>query len=239
MNAEKNPPIWDKVWEKPDGWYPNEFVVRFLAKYVRKRTGLDSYEVCREGVDNVLDLGCGCGRHLVMLARECYRTHGIDISRKSISFAKQWLEREGLEADLRVGSTTDLPWEKESFDLVISHGVLDHMDWRDARRTAEEVARVLKPGGLFYLSLASTRESGYGRGEEVARHTFRVTEGAETGTVQRFFDFDDISRILNGCFEILDIVHDEWRAVQGKGFSALDKESHPAFARFHVASRKK
>ena len=238
MGNQVSDSVWDRMWKNPDGWYPNEFVVRFLAKYVRKRIGLDTYQVHRGDIKRVLDLGCGCGRHLIMLAREGYDTYGLDISKMAIAFAQQWLEREGLEADLRVGSAASLPWEEGSFDLVISHGVLDHMCWEDARQATKEVARVLKPQGLFYVSLVSTRESGYGQGQQIDQYTYSVEEGIEAGTVQRFYELEHIPELLTDSFEVLDVVHDEWQAVMGIGFSALDKNGYPRLARFHVAARK-
>ena len=93
---------------------------------------------------------------------------------------------------------------------MISHGVLDHMYWEEAGETVEEVARVLRPWRLFYISLVSTKESGYGLGEEVAQHTFILTDGAEKGAVQRFYESADIFKMLNRCFKVLDIVRDEW-----------------------------
>jgi SAM-dependent methyltransferase len=238
MSNQVSDSVWNQVWKNPDGWYPNEFIVRFLAKYVRKRIGLDTYQVRRGDIKRVLDLGCGCGRHLVMLTREGYDTYGLDISQRAIAFAQQWLEREGLKADLRVGSAINLPWGEGSFDLVISHGVLDHMRWEDARRATKEVARVLKPQGLFYVSLVSTRESGYGQGQQMDQYTYLVQEGIEARTVQRFYEFEHIFELLNDSFEVLDVVHDEWQAVYGVGFSALDRDGYPRLARFHVAAQK-
>jgi 2-polyprenyl-3-methyl-5-hydroxy-6-metoxy-1,4-benzoquinol methylase len=231
--------VWDKVWTVPDGWYPNEFIVRFLSKYVKRRTGLDSYHVHRPDIRRVLDLGCGTGRHIVMLARQGFETLGIDISEKGVSFARQWVAKEGLKADLRVGTTTQLPWDDRSIDAIVCHGVLDHMTYEDAQKTVREVLRVLKPNGLFYVSLISTRESAFGRGKEVAPFTFTVPEGAETGAIQRFFEKDHLFDLLGKEFEIMDIVNDEWQAIYGRGFSsAAETVESPRLARFHVAAKK-
>lgn len=238
MTTNATQAIWDTVHAVPDGWYPNEFIVRFLAKYVRKRTGLKTYQAHRSDIARVLDLGCGHGAHLVMLARDGYQAHGIDISQRAVDFARQWLEHEHLSANVELGSATALPWEDGRFDAVISHGVLDHMPWEGACLVAREVARVLKPTGLFYLSLVSTRESGFGQGQLIDKYTCVVPDGIERGTVQRFFTLPHVMKLLEGSFEVLDIVHDEWQAVFGRGFSALDKQDYPRFARFHIACRK-
>lgn len=232
--------IWDNVWRNPDGWYPNEFVVRFFAKHVRRRCGLDAWNTTREDIHRVLDLGCGCGRHVVMLAREGYEAFGFDVSIRAIGFAKEWLDREGLTAELEVGSGTALPWPDRHFDAVIAAGVLDHMCAEDASRVVAETARVLRPGGLLYASFASIRESGFGQGEKIDEYTYRIPDGMEKGTVQRFYDSPHVAELLNDQFALLDVVHEEWQSVRGKGFSALDRDDeYPRLARLHVAAERK
>jgi SAM-dependent methyltransferase len=235
MIRESNDATWNDLHMIPDGWYPNEFLVRFLAKYVRKRTGLASYQVKRPDVRRILDLGCGIGRHVVMLAQEGYDTAGIDIAHNAVRFAEKWLQTLGLTADLRIGSIIRLPWPDNHFDAIVSHGVLDHMTPDEGRAAVQEARRVLKPGGLFYLSLASTDEYSCGRGGKVDVDTFRLTEGDEAGLIQRFFSLESVNALLSG-FDIQDVVYDCWQPVQGRGFSALDVNDFGKLARFHIAA---
>lgn len=232
--------LWDCSALEARGilWYPNEFVIRFVAKYVRKRLGFDNYEVIRE-VKRVLDLGCGHGRHVIMFAEQGYEVFGIDISEVAISFAREWVQRLQLHADLRVGTVVTLPYDNEFFDLVVSHGVLDHVYAEEAEKAVEEVHRVLRSNGLFYVDLISTLESGYGQGTEVAKNTYIVPEGVEAGVPQRFFELEHIRDLLEARFAILDVVLSQWEPVFGRGFSNLDKLSYPRAARYHVACQKK
>ena len=61
--------------------------------------------------------------------------------------------RENLEVDFRVGNIAQLPYPDQHFDVVVSHGVLDHISMDDAKQAVAEVARVLTTGGLFYCDL--------------------------------------------------------------------------------------
>lgn len=228
---------WDYVHATPDGWYPNEFIVRFMAKFVRKRTGIDSYTWYRTDIKRVLDLGCGCGRHVLMLAAEGYETAGIDISHNGVDFARKWLASQGLSADLRVGAVQALPWADKYFDVVVSHGVLDHMLDADARLALSEVKRVLRPGGLLYCSLIASDSSTYGTGEEVEPGAFLIPDGQEAGLVQRYFTLDGVFKILEPQFTVLDVVHDCWRPCHGKGFSELEQENPTTNSRFHIAAQ--
>lgn len=98
-------------------------------------------------VRRVLDLGCGHGRHVVMLAEQGYEVSGIDISDVAIGVARDWVAQMGLRADLRTGTATTLPYGEGVFDLVISHGVLDHIYYEESQQAVREIHRVLKPMG--------------------------------------------------------------------------------------------
>lgn len=234
--------LWDRTTADTRGvvWYPNEFVIRFLAKYVRKRVGIDEYRVIHE-VTRALDLGCGHGRHVIMLAEHGYHVSGIDISDIAIAIAREWVTQKGLKADLQTGTVTALPYGDNVFDLVVSHGVLDHIYYDESRQAVGEIHRVLKPNGLLYVDLISALESGCGQGQEVGRRTYIVPDGAEAGVPQRFFELGDVMDLLQDHFEIRDVVLSQWEPVYGAGFSNLDKENgcYPRAARYHVAAMRK
>ena len=195
---------WDRVYSEKfmTNWYPNEDIIRFCARLIHKRLTHDRVEVKRE-VDRVLDLGCGNGRHAVYFAREGFRASGIDVSEQAIEWAKDWAQREGLEIDFRVAGIEELPYDDDTFDAVVSHGVLDHVLMKTARKAAEEVNRVLKPGGIFYCDLRCADDFEYGVGEEVEPNTFTQNAGYEAGLVQHFFTVEDTKQLFDGLFRIL------------------------------------
>jgi SAM-dependent methyltransferase len=198
----------DKRWDKVYGekfmtmWYPHEDIIRFCARLIRKRLTYDDYQIHRD-VNSVLDLGCGNGRHALYFARQGINASGIDVSPKAIEWAKEWAQRENLEADFRVGDITKLPYQDHSFDVVVSHGVLDHVRPEIAKAAAREVRRVLKPGGLFYCDLRSSEDFEFGVGQEVEPNTFMVDHGFEQGLVQHFFTKADLDSVFDGLFRII------------------------------------
>jgi SAM-dependent methyltransferase len=201
---------WDEVYSRTymTNWYPNEDIIRFCSRLIQKRLTYDRYQVHRH-VQDVLDLGCGNGRHALYFARQGFNASGIDISPQAIEWARDWAEREMVAVNFRVGDVTQLPYADDSFDVIVSHGVLDHMLMSDAKATAKEAARVLRPGGLFYLDLRSADDLECGMGEEVAPHTFVVPDGFEEGLAQHFFDQAELQDLIAGLFEPLYIeTHD-------------------------------
>ena len=125
--------------------YPNEALIQFLAsRYFR--LALSERKAMR-----VLEVGCGSGANLWMMAKEGLDTHGIDSSAQGIALAEDHLRTKwGVAATLRVGSMVDLPYAPESFDAVVDVVSLQHLCLDDSTRALAEVRRVLKPSGAFF-----------------------------------------------------------------------------------------
>jgi len=93
----------------------------------------------------VLDVGCGAGTDLVHFARGGAIVTGVDISSSAIELARQNFAQQGLRADLREADGERLPFDRDTFDLVYAHGVVQYTP--DAPALVDECRRVLKPGG--------------------------------------------------------------------------------------------
>ena len=95
----------------------------------------------------MLDVGCGAGFLSNYLAREGFAVTGIDASAASIDVATR--HDHSRTARYLVGDAESLPFETSSFDVVCAMDFLEHVE-RPAAVVAE-VARVLKPGGVFFF----------------------------------------------------------------------------------------
>lgn len=99
---------------------------------------------------NILEVGCGPAELWAQNREripEGWRLTLADLSPGMVEEARRAL---GDRADYRVADITDLPFEDESFDGVIANHMLYHVS--DRPRAYREVARVLRPDGLFYCS---------------------------------------------------------------------------------------
>lgn len=196
---------WNSFYSKKFGgtWYPMNGIVGFTARYLKRRMGIYLYDV-KKDAKKILDVGCGNGNHVVFFAEQGFEVYGIDISKEAIEIGNAWLAKKGLKADLRVGDIEKIPFEDEYFDVVISHGVLDHIPFSKAKKAMEEIKRVCVPKGYIYITLRSTEDSEFGRGGEVAHNTFVLQEGYEKGIIQHYFDLEEIKELL-GEFNVFDI----------------------------------
>lgn len=100
----------------------------------------------------VLDCGMGPGRLLAELARRGWSVGGIDISEEMVALARSRLPQSA--ASLVQGTVESLPFPSESFDAAVATGVLEYVE--NVPRALGEVARVLRPGGVFVLSTPNT-----------------------------------------------------------------------------------
>jgi len=196
---------WEKSYANRDNFifYPSEEVIRFVSRYIRKRTGLSDYRDVHalDHVPRLLDLGCGIGSHIIFAHQMGFDAYGIDLSQKALAVAAERAARVGLSGDrLQQADIRHLPWPDGFFDYVISRAVLDSMHFHIARAAVTEVARLLSACGLFYCDLVSADDrhpSGFS-GEEI------VSGALETGTVQSYFDLPKIQRLIEGYFVIRD-----------------------------------
>ena len=109
----------------------------------------------RDG-EAVLEVAIGTGAQLIELARRnpTGRTVGIELSDGMLAEARKKVAAAGFEqrVELLHADALALPFEDQSFDLVVIAYMLDLLPRDDIPRALTEVGRVLRPGGRIVLS---------------------------------------------------------------------------------------
>lgn len=124
--------------------YPNEALLAFLAAHY--------FLIPVEQRDKVkiLELGCGSGANLWMLAHEGFSAHGIDFAPTGLSYCHEVLRQWNVSAELMLGDMTALPYSANGFDAAVDVVSLQHLNYSQHEQTFAETLRVLKPGGRFF-----------------------------------------------------------------------------------------
>jgi SAM-dependent methyltransferase len=106
--------------------------------------------VARMGVkegERVLDVACGTGNVAIPAAATGADVVGVDITPELLADAKRNADKYGVQAEWVEGDAQDLPFDDDSFDVVLS--TFGCMFAPDHANAAAEIVRVLKPGGRF------------------------------------------------------------------------------------------
>jgi len=107
-----------------------------------------------------LEVGAGSGRLLIRLGAERpYRLVAVDYAPYAARAVRENLRRAGREGAVVFGDARALPFPDASFDVVLSGGLLEH--FRDPLPVMREMARLLRPGGLFYADIVPRKVSLY------------------------------------------------------------------------------
>lgn len=107
--------------------------------------------------ETALEIGCGTGFFIVNLwqAGLIKEAHATDISPGMVEVCRRNGEHVGLEINARVADAEHLPYEDDTFDLVVGHAVLHHLP--DVQTALAEAYRVLRPGGFLVIAGEPTR----------------------------------------------------------------------------------
>ena len=136
--------IYDKV---ADRWWSNDIRwVRTLKNLVPGRLARFDRQIDWQG-KAVLDLGCAGGFMAEAMAQCGAQVTGIDPAADAIDAARAHARAGGLRIGYDVGFGEALPYDNASFDAVVCVDVLEHVG--DLHKVMAEVARTLRPGGMF------------------------------------------------------------------------------------------
>jgi ubiquinone/menaquinone biosynthesis C-methylase UbiE len=102
--------------------------------------------------DKILEIGCGIGTIVNELSCKDHDVVGIDISGEAIEYGRN--KYSGIRLEVQAAET--LPYQDESFEVVLSFDLFEHIAEID--KHVSEVGRVLRPGG-YYLFQTPNRYS--------------------------------------------------------------------------------
>lgn len=198
-------PAWDAIYQAGQhlNKYPFDAVVSFVFRNAPRPRARSEVRV--------LEVGCGAGNNLWFAAREGFQVAGIDGSADAIAFARQRMGQEALQADLRVGDFTSLPWPDASFDLAVDRAALTCCPSSGIRRALAELARVLRPGGRLFFNPYSTRHGSFVHSKPAADGLRGdIAKGTLKGVGHiNFLDRDGVRALFAATWSVRSLQHVE------------------------------
>ncbi len=130
---------------------PIEYYRRpLVGRLFRRRIDLGLGMLADRRFGRALEIGYGAGAVLAALAPVVDELHGLDLDADEKAIRAR-LSSRGVPASLVRGSVYELPYPDARFDLVVCFSVFEHL--HEYPEGLAEVARVLRPGGLFLLGI--------------------------------------------------------------------------------------
>ncbi len=205
MTASK---AWDWGKENAEAWRQPCEESYYLAELWKQR-----------GVKQVLDFGCGLGRHAVYFAKQGFDVSAFDLSEEATEHLREWATSEAVSVDIQVADMINLPYPDNSFDALFSYHVISHTDTNGIRIIIDEMKRVLRPNADIFLTLCSKetwsyKDSGFPRVDD--NTVINDADGPEKGIPHFYVMLDDIKELL--CdFELEKVRHsDDYYFAEGR-----------------------
>src|SRR5262249_15580438 len=171
-----------------------------------------------------LDLGCGAGRHAVLLARHGFETYASDFSPAAVDHCRRWLCDEGLSARVTRADMADIHHPDGFFDLIVAFNVIYHTTATGMRAMAALLHRKLAPGGHLFVTLKSPATWYYGDGQAIEPGTFirPPRDRQPSKDVPVHFSTREEADALFAAFEIVRKQYVEQRKPNGKLLARWD-----------------
>ncbi|WP_090450573.1 bifunctional 2-polyprenyl-6-hydroxyphenol methylase/3-demethylubiquinol 3-O-methyltransferase UbiG [Dyella sp. OK004] len=164
----------------------------------------------------VADVGCGGGLLSEALARAGAHVTGIDLGDKVIDVARLHLHESDLQVDYRVQSSAELAaTEPASFDAVCCMELIEHVP--DPAALVEDLAAMVKPGGLVFMSTINRTPAAFGAAILGAEYITRMLPRG-THHYSQFLKPSELGRLLRHAgLELED--------VSGLGYNPVSRKA--------------
>ena len=185
---------WELAW-RGERWAETSPPLPVIAEFAR--------DLKREGARRVLDLGCGAGRHSILLAKIGFQVVALDVSETALKILEDRLKTVSIDnITLVKHEMRGLPFIDGYFDGVICTSVLHHGKLVEIKQAVREVHRVMRKGSSASVIVLSVTDFRKGNGTKLERNTYVFTKGEERGIIHHFFTREELKSCFRG-FKIL------------------------------------
>lgn len=186
-----NPPSPEEMPRHYDADYHRAIVAAGEASAGNRWKGEREVISKHKSGGSVLDIGCSSGGFLSTMKGPSWKLYGIEMESSTAERA-----RKSTGAEVFTGDALDAPFAPESFDLVTTFDVLEHV--YKPRQFVTKINEWLKPGGIYYAVLPNIDSwearmlGSYWYGLELPRHLFHFSPRS-LSMLMKSSNFEEVS----------------------------------------------
>jgi len=200
MRSNKTHP-WELAWRE-ERWAETSPQLPVVVDFAE--------DLKREGAKRVLDLGCGAGRHSILLGKTGFQVVALDVSETTLKTLEGRLKTVAIDNITLVNhEMRGLPFVDNYFDGIVCTNVLHHGRLVEIKKAIGEVHRVMRRGSSAFVVALSAADFRKGNGRRLERNTYVFTTGEERGIIHHFFTREE----LKSCFRRFKILSFEERLI--------------------------
>lgn len=181
--------IWnnDNLKEKNNyRFFPSDMVLRsvFSDKY------FNSKNIKNNG--KVLDIGCLYANNLVPFYDRDWELFGTEVTEESVEIAKSCCKRDNLNSDIKLGFNTDIPFEDNFFDVILSISTLHYEESIESiNKALKEFNRVLNINGSAIVQTVAPLHDIFKNSKHLGNHLYKLNVEEDLRHNQKFVFFQD------------------------------------------------
>jgi 2-polyprenyl-3-methyl-5-hydroxy-6-metoxy-1,4-benzoquinol methylase len=131
---------------------PDKFIINDFPRTHHKQAYGDIIKsVGPLSAKKMLELGCGRGDLSVFLAKQGAQVTGVDVGEHLIAAARLLAEINDVRCEFQAANITDIPFDDNTYDVVLGIAILHHLSPPDLRKALQETHRVLKEDGAAFF----------------------------------------------------------------------------------------
>jgi len=148
--------VWEEIFSGVDTEYSERAIIQNQLFDLVKLQRMEKIFSKIEGL-NILEVGCGAANASLYFAKRGARVTALDINEPVLAIARRNFKKAKVKGKFVVGDAEKLPFNNNSFDVVMSHGLMEH--FKHPKVSFGEQMRVLKPGGILFADIVPARLS--------------------------------------------------------------------------------
>lgn len=200
-----------KIWNQKNLNHLYKFR-HFPSEMILRATVSSSYFTIpfKTGKDKkVLDIGCLFANNLVPFADRGMRLYGTEVTDESVEICKNICRLENINAEIKKGFNTSLPYSDNYFDLVLSVATIHYEEsLQKVKESFQEFSRVTKKSGTCVIKTVAPHHDIFKLSSKTENHNFILNSYSDIRHNQIFYFFEneiDLKKLALEYFDEVEI----------------------------------